>query len=64
MNLFNKILKPYLILVKGDNFDDNENLYVDLCYFPLIGRDLTSNNHKVYVPAKVFVRKNQQIQKD
>ncbi|CAG8666495.1 139_t:CDS:2 [Rhizophagus irregularis] len=45
--------------MKGENIDDNdnENLYVDLCYFPLIGRDLTSDNHEVYVPAKVFVRK-------
>ncbi|CAG8666481.1 138_t:CDS:10 [Rhizophagus irregularis] len=49
------------IFMEGENFDDsdNENLYVDLCYFPLIGKDLTSNNHEVYVPAKVFVRKNQ-----
>ncbi|GET02603.1 hypothetical protein GLOIN_2v1883388 [Rhizophagus clarus] len=48
--------------MEGENFADvdNENLYVDLCYFPLIGRDLTSNNHKVYAPAKVFIRKNQQ----
>jgi hypothetical protein len=48
--------------MERENFDDNdnENLYVDLCYFPLIGRDLTSHNHKVYVPAKVIVRKNQQ----
>ncbi|RGB42329.1 hypothetical protein C1646_683524, partial [Rhizophagus diaphanus] len=47
--------------MKGGNFDDNdnENLYVNICYFPLIGRNLTSDNHEVYVPAKVFVRKNQ-----
>ncbi|PKY55495.1 hypothetical protein RhiirA4_548762 [Rhizophagus irregularis] len=49
------------IFMEGENFDDsdNENLFLDLCYFPLIGKDLTSNNHEVYVPAKVFVRKNQ-----
>jgi hypothetical protein len=47
-------------LMERENFDDNdnnENLYVDFCYFPLIGRDLKSNNSKVYIPAKVFVRK-------
>ncbi|GES76296.1 kinase-like domain-containing protein [Rhizophagus clarus] len=45
--------------MEKNNFDDidDENLCVDLCYFPLVGKDLTSNNQKVYFPAKVFVRK-------
>lgn len=49
------------MFMEGSNLDDNdeENLYVGLCYFPLIGRDLTSNNQKVYYPAKVFVQRNQ-----
>ncbi|RIA87947.1 hypothetical protein C1645_776178 [Glomus cerebriforme] len=48
--------------MEGTNFDDSddiENLYVDLCYFPLTGKDLTSNNRKIYTPAKVFIRKDQ-----
>ncbi|RGB29467.1 hypothetical protein C1646_713506 [Rhizophagus diaphanus] len=51
------------VFMEGNNFDDdndNENLYVGLCYFPLIGRDLTSsNNREVYSLAKVFVQRNQ-----
>jgi DNA repair exonuclease SbcCD ATPase subunit len=45
-------------LMEGINFSDNENLYVALCYFPLTGRDLASNNRKIYTPAKVFIRKD------
>ncbi|CAB5352014.1 unnamed protein product [Rhizophagus irregularis] len=52
------------VFMEGNNFDDdndNDNLYVGLCYFPLIiGRDLTSsNNREVYSLAKVFVQRNQ-----
>ncbi|GBC10594.1 hypothetical protein RclHR1_09760004 [Rhizophagus clarus] len=43
--------------MKRENCNDNENLYVGLCYFPLIGRELASNNYKVYVPAKVYTKK-------
>ncbi|GBC02377.1 hypothetical protein RclHR1_00460015 [Rhizophagus clarus] len=55
------------IFMKRSNFNDNDNesLYVDLCYFPLIGKDLTSNNQKVCALAKVLVRRNQhQIQQN
>ncbi|GBB98368.1 hypothetical protein RclHR1_03200018 [Rhizophagus clarus] len=45
-------------LMEGTNLDDNENLHVDLCYFPLTGRDLASKNRKIYTPAKVFTRKD------
>ncbi|CAG8626877.1 uncharacterized protein OCT59_009909 [Rhizophagus irregularis] len=43
--------------MEGNNLDDNGNLnlFVDLCYFPLIGRNLSSNNRKIYFPAKVYV---------
>lgn len=54
-----KVDKTFMEISNIDNIDDDENLYVDLCYFPLIGSDLTSNNQKVYIPAKVIVRKNQ-----
>ncbi|CAI2199711.1 19751_t:CDS:1, partial [Funneliformis geosporum] len=41
-------------LMDGNQYDsDYENLYVDLCYFPLIGKDLMSENRKVYTLAKV-----------
>jgi hypothetical protein len=57
---------PYNVKVdetfmEGSNCDDNddENLYVGLCYFPLIGRDLTLHNKKVFTPAKVFTQTNQ-----
>ncbi|CAG8520026.1 17861_t:CDS:1 [Funneliformis caledonium] len=40
------------------NWDDDDinQLRVGICYFPLIGRDLTSSNIKVYTTAKVFSR--------
>ncbi|GES91077.1 kinase-like domain-containing protein [Rhizophagus clarus] len=53
-----KVDKRFMKKNNFDDIDDDENLYVDLCYFPLIGNDLTSNNQKVYIPAKVIVRKN------
>ncbi|RIA82060.1 hypothetical protein C1645_744060 [Glomus cerebriforme] len=43
----------------GDDDDDDDlhvNLYVDLCYFPQIGRDLDTNNQKTYTLAKVITR--------
>ncbi|GBC02372.1 hypothetical protein RclHR1_00460010 [Rhizophagus clarus] len=45
--------------MKRSNFDndDDDDLYVGLCYFPLIGRDIASNNKDVFVPAKVFAQK-------
>jgi hypothetical protein len=33
-----------------------DQLYVDICYFPLVGRNLNSSNKKIYTPAKVFPR--------
>ncbi|RIA82055.1 hypothetical protein C1645_789112, partial [Glomus cerebriforme] len=36
--------------------DDIDSLCVDICSFPLIGRDLDSPNLKTYAPAKVFPR--------
>ncbi|GBB98366.1 hypothetical protein RclHR1_03200016 [Rhizophagus clarus] len=42
--------------MEGNNLDDNSNLFVDLCYFPLIGKNLTSNNRKIYFSAKVFAK--------
>ncbi|CAG8719498.1 hypothetical protein GLOIN_2v1732705 [Rhizophagus irregularis DAOM 181602=DAOM 197198] len=49
-----KVNKSFM---EGINFSDNENLYVDLCYFPLTGKDLASSNRTIYTPAKVFTRK-------
>jgi hypothetical protein len=49
------------MFMEGSNLDDDndkENLYVGLCYFPLIGSDLTSNNKKVFASAKVFTQRN------
>ena len=45
-----------MMFTEGIFENDNENLYVDLCYFPLIGRDLMSDNPKIYTSAKVMVR--------
>ncbi|CAI2174179.1 6283_t:CDS:2 [Funneliformis geosporum] len=37
--------------------DELDKICVDLCYFPLIGRDLNSNyNYKVITPAKIVTR--------
>ncbi|GBB84629.1 hypothetical protein RclHR1_01120017 [Rhizophagus clarus] len=53
-----KVDKIFMEKNNCDEIDDEENLYVDLCYFPLIGKNLTSNDQKVYIPAKVIVQKN------
>ncbi|RIA82065.1 hypothetical protein C1645_809797 [Glomus cerebriforme] len=47
--------------MEGNNLDDNVNSTVDLCYFPLIGRDLNSNNRKIYFPAKVFIKSTSNV---
>ena len=52
--------------MEGDhivNENENDNLYVDLCYFPLIGRDPNTNDRKVYTPAKVITRNSQYHQR-
>ena len=33
-----------------------DQLYVDICYFPLVGRSLDSSDKKIYTPTKVFPR--------
>ncbi|RIA91786.1 hypothetical protein C1645_766520 [Glomus cerebriforme] len=38
------------------NDDEIDQLCVDICYFPLIGRNLNSSNSKIYTLAKVFPR--------
>ncbi|CAG8609843.1 15211_t:CDS:1 [Funneliformis mosseae] len=38
----------------NDDDDDINQLRVGICYFPLIGRDLTSSNRKVYTLANVI----------
>ncbi|CAG8625430.1 uncharacterized protein OCT59_009893 [Rhizophagus irregularis] len=46
-------------LVEVANLDDKDevvNSYVDLCFFPLIGRDIDSNNRKIYTLAKVIAK--------
>ncbi|GBB88785.1 hypothetical protein RclHR1_01540008 [Rhizophagus clarus] len=44
-------------LMRGTwNDDEIDNLCVDICYFPLIGRDLNSSDAKIYTLAKVFPR--------
>lgn len=45
-------------VMKG-RWDDDEidQLCVDICFFPLIGRDLASSGRKIYTPAKVFPRR-------
>ncbi len=45
--------------IHAENDNENDNLYVDLCY-PLIGRDLDSENRKIYIPAKVIIQKKTQ----
>ena len=45
-------------LMEGDDFD-NVDLCVNLCYFPLIGRDLKSDNRKIYTTAKVLLNQYQ-----
>ncbi|PKK66804.1 hypothetical protein RhiirC2_752924, partial [Rhizophagus irregularis] len=45
--------------VEVANLDDKDevvNSYVDLCFFPLIGRDIDSNNRKIYTLAKVIAK--------
>uniref|UniRef100_U9UJV5 Uncharacterized protein n=1 Tax=Rhizophagus irregularis (strain DAOM 181602 / DAOM 197198 / MUCL 43194) TaxID=747089 RepID=U9UJV5_RHIID len=39
-----------------DDKDEVVNSYVDLCFFPLIGRDIDSNNRKIYTLAKVIAK--------
>ncbi|CAB5127862.1 hypothetical protein RhiirA5_497104 [Rhizophagus irregularis] len=46
-------------LMEVANLDDKDevvNSYVDLCFFPLIGRDIDSNNRKIYTLAKVIAK--------
>jgi len=38
------------------NEEEVNQLCVDICYFPLVGRNLNSSNKKIYTPAKVFPR--------
>ncbi|GBB96975.1 hypothetical protein RclHR1_02890002 [Rhizophagus clarus] len=59
-----KVDETFMEKVNFEDIDDDESLYVNLCHFPLIGKDLTSNNQKVYIPAKVIVRKDKQIQQN
>ncbi|PKY61334.1 hypothetical protein RhiirA4_486160, partial [Rhizophagus irregularis] len=49
-------------LMEVANLDDKDevvNSYVDLCFFPLIGRDIDSNNRKIYTLAKVITKQHQ-----
>ena len=39
------------------NDDEIDQLHVDICYFPLVGRNLNSSDAKIYTLAKVFPRK-------
>ncbi|CAG8543464.1 11167_t:CDS:2 [Funneliformis mosseae] len=56
-----KVQEP---VVQHNWSSDDKNLYVDLCYFPLIGKDLMSEDRKVYTLAKVVIRKAQvEVQK-
>ncbi|CAB5201089.1 unnamed protein product [Rhizophagus irregularis] len=46
-------------LMEVANLDDKDevvNSYVDLCFFPLIERDIDSNNRKIYTLAKVITK--------
>jgi hypothetical protein len=45
------------IFMEISNIDDDENLYVDLCYFPLIGSDLTSIIKKFIFLQKLLYEK-------
>ncbi|CAB4378095.1 unnamed protein product [Rhizophagus irregularis] len=38
------------------NDDEIDKLYVDICYFPLVGRNLNSSDAKIFTLAKVFPR--------
>ncbi|CAG8480464.1 3808_t:CDS:2 [Acaulospora colombiana] len=47
------IVKRYM---KGQWDDDVRNLVVEICHFPLIGKDFDSGNPKIYTLAKVYPR--------
>ena len=38
------------------NDDEIDQLCVGICYFPAVGRDLSSSDRKIYTSAKVFPR--------
>jgi hypothetical protein len=38
------------------NDDEINKLRVDICYFPLVGRNFNSSDVRIYTPAKVFPR--------
>jgi hypothetical protein len=43
--------------MKGLWYDDeSDQLYVDICYFPLVGRSLNSPDRKICTQARVFPR--------
>ncbi|CAG8593961.1 12167_t:CDS:2 [Funneliformis caledonium] len=52
----NTLVNPDLMNGRWET-DELEKVCVDLCYFPLVGRDLDSNsNYKVITPAKIITR--------
>ncbi|CAG8435953.1 8610_t:CDS:1 [Ambispora gerdemannii] len=52
-------------LMQGAEVEDNEELEVDLCYFPVIGTFLDDpQNRKVYFKAQVLTRIKQHDQRD
>ncbi len=56
-HFFKKDTKINPNIMKGSwNEDEINQLCVDICYFPLIGRDFASSDRKVYTQAKVFPR--------
>uniref|UniRef100_U9UFH4 Uncharacterized protein n=1 Tax=Rhizophagus irregularis (strain DAOM 181602 / DAOM 197198 / MUCL 43194) TaxID=747089 RepID=U9UFH4_RHIID len=51
----NNMINPNLM--KGSwNEDEIDKLRVDICYFPLVGRNLNSSDAKIFTLAKVFPR--------
>ncbi|PKY48689.1 hypothetical protein RhiirA4_445481 [Rhizophagus irregularis] len=48
--------KTLMEVVNLDDKDEVVNSYVDLCFFPLIERDIDSNNRKIYTLAKVITK--------
>ncbi|GBB98365.1 hypothetical protein RclHR1_03200015 [Rhizophagus clarus] len=51
-----KALMEVANLDDKDDKDEIVNTRVDLCFFPLIGRDIDSNNRKIYTLARVITK--------
>ncbi|PKY52800.1 hypothetical protein RhiirA4_408595 [Rhizophagus irregularis] len=52
----NCIIDPNMMKGTWNDDDEINKLRVDICYFPLVGRDFDSSDVRIYTPAKVFPR--------